>query len=88
MQESKRENFFCSGVYRLNLPMFSVSTPILATELFPGVTEGNHLLASSRSYWTCVYCPVPSPSDLWEIDLENINCSFLAKLYKCPAYII
>lgn len=46
-----------------------------------------HLPMSSRPYWGCIYSPFPSPSYLQGTELENVNCSFFAKLYKCMSIL-
>lgn len=71
--------------------MLLVATPVLANYLFPGVIDGqlaSHITQAFLGMHLKCLCLVPSPISQWRIDLENVKCSFYAKLCKWHIYII
>lgn len=75
----------------LSILSLQVATPILAINLFPGMT-GRHVgtfpcHSDFTEHASKLLCPLPPPIDQQGADLENVKCSFMAKLCKWHAYI-
>lgn len=88
---AKSKRLLCLEVYILRFSAFAVATLLLAKYLFSGAIERQAFSHVTQMLLTMsLNCLFPAPPPIIQqgiIDLENIKCSFLAKLCKWRAYI-